>query len=71
MIFHTAVLYYVRARAAAAAFREKVKARRHLARVRGRRRARLRGEPTTAMAPAQDGERVAWADGHGRELSWG
>ena len=27
--------------------------------------------PPDLMALARDGERVAWADGHGRWLSWG
>ena len=27
--------------------------------------------PTDLMALARDGERVAWADGHGSLLSWG
>jgi hypothetical protein len=29
------------------------------------------GETSILMALAKNGERVAWADGHGRELIWG
>jgi hypothetical protein len=72
VIFHTAVLFYV-PREGRAAFRSRV--------------ARLdatwfacegprvlgfeEGEHTDLMALARDGERVAWADGHGAFLRWG
>jgi hypothetical protein len=71
VIFHTAVLFYVAAEGRAR-FRETVK--------------RLRATwiaceahdvlgfedgRQTMMALALDGERVAWADGHGGKLSWG
>ena len=37
----------------------------------GPRRARLPEGPPDTLALAQDGRRVAWADGHGARLSWG
>jgi hypothetical protein len=71
VIFHTAVLFYVPA-AKRAPFRERVK--RLGATWLACEGADVLGLPTerpTHMALARDGERVAWADGHGRELIWG
>jgi hypothetical protein len=71
VIFHTAVLFYV-PRAGRAVFRKKVADLKATwlacegADVLG-----LRDDRSTYMALARDGRRVAWADGHGRELSWG
>ena len=72
MIFHTAVLYYVPSEGRAR-FRETVKrlgatwlaCEAHD--VLGPRRRSNKA----MMALARDGERVAWADGHGTRLSWG
>ena len=71
VIFHTAVLFYV-PRDGRARFRERV----------GRLGATwlacegadvlgFEDEQPDLMAMAVDGERVAWADGHGTRLSWG
>jgi hypothetical protein len=71
VIFHTAVLYYVPP-AGRAAFRETV------ARLgatwlacEGADVLGLDAGPPDLVALAQDGHRVAWADGHGALLSWG
>ena len=71
MIFHTAVLFYV-PRVGRAIFRAKV---RDSAPPGSRARARdilgFEDGRDGVMALARDGERVAWADGHGGSLSWG
>ena len=71
VIFHTAVLFYVPT-AKRGPFREKVAAlgATWLA-CEGANVLGFGRDYNTHMALARDGERVAWADGHGRELIWG
>ena len=71
VVFHTAVLVYV-ARGGRAAFRATVAdlGATWIA-CEGASILDLEPGPPDAMALAQDGRRVAWADGHGSWLSWG
>jgi hypothetical protein len=71
VIFHTAVLYYVPT-AGRQVFRAKVEqlGATWLA-CEGAHVLGFGNEYRPHMALAQDGRRVAWADGHGRELIWG
>jgi hypothetical protein len=71
VIFHTAVLFYVPS-AGRAVFRESVK---RLGATwvacEGADILDLPNERKDSIALARDGERVAWADGHGGRLTWG
>ena len=71
VVFHTAVLYYVPS-AGRTRFRATVAelGATWLA-CEGAQVLGLPSGPPSLMALAQDGRRVAWADGHGASLSWG